>query len=211
MNAVHAVEINVPGILSWPGHADAWTDRAVTLAHTYFNLHGEKLEYLSGLLTRRIHQQRRAEILAAKIHQYQRKGWNIFLRGHSNGCDVILRALSLVHGHVEGVQLIAAAAESDCDRNGLNHSLSNGTVGRFVLCCSPNDRALWLARITHHLLNTFSAGYGSLGFTGPKNLHHPTAHRVRTIWAQGFDHGDWVSPDHLAHTMSYLHCEDSKP
>jgi hypothetical protein len=205
-----AVEINVPGILSWPGHADAWTDRAVTLAHTQFGIHGEKLEYLSGVITRKVHQQRRAELLAAKIRQYHRKGWRVYLRGHSNGCDVILRSLALIHGHVEAVQLIAAAADADCESNGINYHLGEGTVGRFVLCCSPNDRALWLARISYHLLNAFSAAYGSLGFEGPKHLANVTAHRVRTIWASSFDHGDWVSAAHLAHTMSYLHTEDSE-
>jgi hypothetical protein len=203
-----AVEINVPGILSWPGKADSWTDRAVTLAHTRLGFYGEKLEYLSGVLTRAVHQDRRAQNLAERIEAYNRRGWTVFLRGHSNGCDVILRALQRIDGHVEGVQLIAAAAEADCDVNRINDFLSRGRVSRFVLCCSPNDKALWLARITHGLLEKFTAGYGSLGFTGPKNLARATRYRVRTIWAEAFDHGDWVSEEHLLSTMQYLHAED---
>lgn len=203
-----AVEINVPGILSWPGKADAWTDRAVTLAHTHLGLYGEKLEYLSGVLTRSIHQQRRAENLAVRMEDYTRRGWRVFLRGHSNGCDVILRALPLIDHHIEAVQLIAAAAEDDCWENGINGLLRNGRVGRFVICCSPTDRALWLARITHNLLSKFSNSFGSLGFTGPKNIAAAARHRIRTIWAEGFDHGDWVSPENLLATMSYLHVED---
>jgi hypothetical protein len=204
------VEINVPGILSWPGKADSWTDRAVTIAHTKLGIYGEKLEYLSGVLTRSIHQQSRAENLAIRIEEYTRRGFQVFLRGHSNGCDVILRALPMIDHHVEAVQLIAAAAEADCWENGVNLFLRQGKVGRFIFCCSPNDRALWLARITHNLLSKFSAGYGSLGFTGPRNIAQSTRYRIRTIWAEGFDHGDWVSPEHLLATMSYLHAEDRK-
>lgn len=204
------VEINVPGILSWPGKADSWTDRAVTIAHTKLGIYGEKLEYLSGVLTRPIHQNARAEMLAKLIDRYARRGWRIYLRGHSNGCDVILRAIGFHRHHIEAVQLIAAAAEADCWENNINGYLITGTVGRIVLCCSPNDRALWLARITHNLLSKFSAAYGSLGFTGPKNIAPATRHRVRTIWAEGFDHGDWVSPENLLATMSYLHTEDRK-
>jgi hypothetical protein len=200
------VEINVNGVLANPGTADGWCDRAVTLAHTKFGIHGEKWEHWSGLLTRHIWQEKRAIGVAALADKYLASGWQVFLRGHSNGCDVICRALPyLRHGAIAGAQLVAAACEADFSKNGLNDALVSGRLSRVVLCCSADDRALWAARITHPLLNLAANGYGSLGFTGPLAVADAIEHRVRTHWRPGFDHGTWLNPENLFGTMTLLH------
>jgi hypothetical protein len=200
-----AVEINVNGILAFPGRSDGWTDRAVTLGHLYLGMREEKFEHFSGVLTRHVWQEKRALALADLVNRYLDRGWPIFLRGHSNGCDVICRALAYLDGAVQGLQLIAAACEADFSANGLNRALLRGVVHRVQLCCSPDDRALWLARISHPFLNLFSNGYGSLGFTGPMNVADEIEHRVSTHWRPGFDHGTWLSSENLLSTMHLLH------
>lgn len=201
-----AVEININGILAAPGRADGWTDRAVTLAHVKYGMRAEKFEHFSGVLTRHIFQERRAVGLATLADRYLAAGFAVYLRGHSNGCDVICRALKyLRHGAIEAIGLIAAAAEPDFARNGLNAALLEGRVSRVVLGCSPDDRALWLARATHPFLNLVGNGYGCLGFCGPLNVDDHIEHRVRTHWRPGYDHGTWFDEPHLLETLLLLH------
>lgn len=200
------IEININGILANPGRADGWTDRAVTLAHMKFAVRSEKFEHWSGILTRHIFQERRAVGLADLADRYLASGFRVYLRGHSNGCDVICRALKyLRHGSVEAIQLIAAAAEPDFGVNGLNDALLHGRVSRVVLCCSPDDRALWAARLTHPFLNLVANGYGCLGFCGPMNVDDHIEHRVSTHWRPGFDHGTYLTAEHLLSTMTLLY------
>lgn len=200
-----AVEININGILAFPGRSDGWTDRAVTLAHTHLLIRSEKFEHFSGVLTRHVWQEKRAAALAALVNRYIGRGWHVFLRGHSNGCDVICRSLAHIDGAVEGIQLIAGACEADFGTNGLNAALRDGRLHRVQLCCSPDDRALWLARLSHPFLSIFSNGYGSLGFSGPMNVADEIEHRVSTHWEPGYDHGTWLEGDNLLHTMSLLY------
>lgn len=200
-----SVEININGILAAPGRSDGWTDRAVTLGHLHMGLREEKFEHFSGVLTRHFWQEKRAVALAGLVNTYFHKGWAVYLRGHSNGCDVICRALKYVDGHVAGIQLMAAACESSFVENGLNNALVNGRIGKVLLCCSPDDRALWLARMSHSVFNLVGNGYGSLGFTGPLNVQDEIEHRVTTHWFPGYDHGDYVSPANLRRTMELLH------
>ena len=201
-----SVEINVNGILAFPGRSDGWTDRAVTLSHLHLGVRGEKFEHFSGCLTRFIWQEKRAIALASLANNYLARGWQVFYRAHSNGCDVAIRSLRHIeHGHIAGMQLIAAAAEADFHRNGLNSALLHNRVSRVHLCCSPDDKALWAARISHPFLNVVGNGYGSLGFTGPLNVADEIEHRVSTHWEPGFDHGSWLIGPQLLRTMKLLH------
>lgn len=202
-----SVEININGILAFPGRSDGWTDRAVTLGHLHLGLREEKFEHFSGVLTRHIWQEKRAQALADLANRYLRRGWSVWLRGHSNGCDVICRSLRYIDGHIAGAQLIAAACEADFAQNGLNAALTDGHLGKVQMCCSSDDRALWAARATHGLLNIVGNGYGSLGFSGPLNVKDEIEHRVHTHWQPGFDHGDWLQAGQLLATMRLLHAK----
>lgn len=201
-----SVEININGILAFPGRSDGWTDRAVTQGHLHLGMREEKFEHFSGVVTRPFWQEKRAIGLANLANQYLRSGWRVFLRAHSNGCDVVCRSLQHIEtGSIAGVHLVAAACEADFRKNGLNHALLYGRVQKAVLECSPDDRALWLARATHPALNMVGNGYGSLGFSGPLNVLDEIEHRVHTNWHPGFDHGDCLVPNQLLRTMKNLH------
>lgn len=201
-----SVEININGILAFPGRSDGWTDRAVTLGHKQLGMREEKFEHFSGVITRPFWQEKRAIALANLANTYLRGGWTVFLRGHSNGCDVICRAIKHIeHGFIAGIQLIAGACQADFVKNGLNDALLHQRVQKVVLNCSPDDRALWLARASHPVLNFFANGYGSLGFSGPLNVLDAIEHRVHTHWHPGFDHGDYLIGGQLLKTMKLLH------
>ena len=162
------VVIVVNGILNLPGSASGWTDRAVTWFHTHTEARAEKFEYLALPLTRRLFQASRARRLAELIDSY--RGQRIILVGHSNGCDLITRALRLTDTSIHAVHLIAAACESDFESNGLNLRLIDNAIGSVHVYIGERDWALKLAYYSSLVLSVFGLGYGSLGLTGPENL-----------------------------------------
>jgi len=198
------IELNINGILTLPGAAQGWTDRAVTLAHLHLGLHAEKLENFTGVLTRMLYQDQRAEFVARIIDKYLERGWTVCLRGHSNGCDIIRRALFRTMAPVEAVQLIAPAVDPDFERNGFNQLLRN-KVRRLIVCGGPNDRALKLARVAHPVLNLLGNAYGTLGLVGPQNLAEDVLSKVTHVVNLNYDHSDWVAPQNLLSTMQLLH------
>lgn len=162
------VVIVVNGILTMPGNAHAWTDRAVTWLHTHTEARAEKFEYLALPLTRRIMQRARARNLAELIDSY--RNHDIHLVGHSNGCDLICRALKQIHVSVKSVHLIAAATDADFEKNGLNEALHMQRLGSVHIYGGESDLALEFAFATSHFLKWFGLGYGALGWIGPQNV-----------------------------------------
>lgn len=206
MKAWPIVELNVNGILNWPTDADGWTDRAVTMAHLHLGRHAEKIENFTGVMTRMLRQQRKAELLAKVAFKYLDAGWRVVMRGHSNGCDIIRRAAMGMAANtraarIECAHLIAPAVDADFNRNGFNELLGNGTIKRLVICGSRNDGALKAARITSPLLNLLGNGYGTLGLGGPENVFPAVRARVFTHWNDEFGHSDWLTKDRLLETM----------
>jgi predicted alpha/beta hydrolase family esterase len=193
------VELNVNGILTLPNDADGWTDRAVTLAHLHLNRHAEKIENFTGVVTRMLRQQRKAELLAKVANKYLEAGWRVVMRGHSNGCDIIRRALNLVVRRVECAQFIAPAVDNDFMRNELNWLL-HYKLQRLVICGSRNDWALKAARLSHPFLNLLGNSYGTLGLTGPRCMDPDVVSRVHRHWNDEFGHSDWLTKERLLST-----------
>ena len=198
------IELNINGILNRPGASQGWTDRAVTLAHLHLGLYAEKLENFTGVFTRMLYQDKRAEFVADIANKYLERGWSVYLRGHSNGCDIIRRALFRTMAPIDAVQLIAPAVDPDFERNGMNQLL-RGKVKRLVLCGGPKDSTLKVARLSHPVLNLFGNGYGTLGLTGPRNLAEDVKGKVTHVVNLHFDHSDWVAPENLLSTLKLLH------
>ena len=191
----------VNGILNRPGSADGWTDRAVTWVHNHTDAYGEKFEYCAGALTRRILQARRARAYAALANAYAGMD-SINLVGHSNGGDIILRALPDITVSLDTLHFISAAAGSDFKKNGLNAALVSGQVKRVVVWMAGRDAALPQARLSQRLLGWLGLGYEDLGLTGP--LHVATPERVFVIQENAFGHSTWFDAPHFALTMRRL-------
>lgn len=210
-----ACVILVNGILTAPGSAHAWTDRGVTILNTRYPwIRAEKLEYLAGPLTRRIQQRERVENLCEMISAYTRAGYPVHLVGHSNGADIICRALgdisrfwkpSVVH-NVHSVHLIAAATERDGDKNNLTWYMDiQGNRPSVHLYRGGRDRALRFARLTGHLLRPFGLGYGTLGLEGPSNMPADWyGTRLIDHYQDDYGHGTWFHPAVLERTLTTI-------
>lgn len=204
------VYIVVNGILVSPGDARGWTDRAVTWLHNEaeVNVQAEKFEYFASALTRRIRQQAHAEDLAALIRRYN--GRELHLVGHSNGCDLILRALRLTLTPIRSIHLIAAACDEDFDRNGLNEALVSLRLRAVHLYTSPDDGVLkWLARPSRLLFGWLGLGYGLLGLVGPKFEAAPDC--VTRDDRPGYGHSTWFSDEHFVETFRLILTRDTTP
>jgi predicted alpha/beta hydrolase family esterase len=199
------VELNINGILTLPGKSRGWTDRAVTHAHLDLDMHAEKLENFSGVFTRMLFQRKRARFVARIANKYLDQGCIVYLRGHSNGCDTIRRALSHITAPIEAVQLVAPEVDSDFERNGFNQLLRDKKVQRLLVCWGPNDRALKVARHFHKFLNVLGNAYGVLGLTGPINVAPDVRPQVTSVANVQFNHGDWLAKENLLQTMGLLH------
>lgn len=152
--------ICINGILTNPGDAEGWTDRAVT----WLNLHtpgkAEKFEYAAGPLTRRLRQDWRAQAIARMAGFYITAGYEVQLIAHSNGGDLTERVLDLLWpAQIQAAHLFAPA----CDGKRLAHALEVGQLGHLALYGSPNDLALRGAAVSGRLLRWIGLGYGDLG------------------------------------------------
>ena len=154
------VFICINGILTWPGDAEGWTDRAVTWLNLHTEGKAEKFEYATGALTRRLWQDYRAQAIARMASFYVQAGYEVVFIAHSNGCDLVARVLKILWPvKIRSAHLFAAATDDEP----LGHSLRSGQLGRLHLYGSANDKALQFAGISRKLVGWAGLGYGNLG------------------------------------------------
>ncbi len=181
--------IFVPGILNLPSSASAWTDRAVTWIHVRQACEvAEKFEYLALPLSRRLLAERRAQQLAALMERYPIDTFSIVLVGHSNGCDVILRALWRAKRPANFVHFFAPAIAVNPRQHRLVRQIREGRIGFLHLHLAARDRVLtdsFLGGAKHDAVRAQFA-----------DEHHTT---VRSM--PGFGHSTWWSPAHFEQTM----------
>lgn len=190
------IYIFVNGILTRPGDSRNWNLRAVNWIHLNTVDRANLVEYFCTPIGRAFGQKHRAEKLAYCLAQYA--DWEIILVGHSNGCDVILRALALLEWpRIEAVHLVSAACDEDFRVNGLNDALETDRIGRVFVWMSGRDSALhvarcWLGRML---------GYGTLGLDGPQNVTEPARSRLTVNKWPARDHSDCFKPYCFSDTM----------
>lgn len=194
------VYILVNGILNFPGSAKNWNGRGVTWLHLHDgDGRAEKVEYFCGPIGRAFGQQQRAEKLAATIRYYH--GWDIVLVGHSNGTDVILKALALLSWpRISALHLVSAACDACFETNGLNLALLSGTLDRCFVYVAERDMAL---RAAHTLIGKW-LGYGTLGLHGPLNISPQIVDRVGVLHFENFGHSDCFADHHFDRTMHHF-------
>ena len=186
------IYIYINGIFNLPSNSDAWTDRAVTWTHKHkymYSYFAEKYEYFSDVIFRRFRQQKRAEKLARMICHYS-KDWHMVLVGHSNGCDVIMRALRLMNDYrVREIHFFAPAC-SRKEKYGISTLLKAGLLDKFRIYIGGDDEAMRLARLSTKLLRPFSLGYGDLGGDDIEDLKRVLGSDT-VISEPKFDHSTW--------------------
>jgi pimeloyl-ACP methyl ester carboxylesterase len=195
------VFIFVNGILTNPGNSRAWTDRAVQ----YFNnraatgVVSDKFEYYSPALLRHIFQRGHAIDLAETIAEYP--GARLHLVGHSNGCDLIARAVRMTSAKITSLHFISAALERDFHKNGLGERIARGQIGHVFCLCSRGDKVLtYLARASR-IATLGLLGYGDLGCRGAAS---PVLPQVWHTWRNSLGHSDWFAGENFERTMETI-------
>lgn len=198
----------VNGILTRPGDAFAWTDRAVQWVNRNApdGVVSEKFEYYSPALLRRLFQNKHARDLAETIAQYP--GARLHLVGHSNGCDLIARAVRLTSAPIASIHLIAGAVDRDFAANGLGERLARGQIGGVYCLCSRGDLILGRLARASRLLTLGLLGYGDLGCRGPISHAFP---RVFTVWRSSLGHSDWFNATEFERTLATVHTQALHP
>lgn len=186
---VPGVRTDVEDRSNWCHRADRWVrDNGLGHAEVYW--------YETKATLRWAEQGRHAKGLSDLIWSYISDPHDpvpVTLVGHSNGCELILRAMrEWPELRARSIHLIAAAADADCRRNGINGLKSAG----LYLYGSPDDGALKLGRLTSWL-RIFGCGYGDLGRAGPQR----NAYTIPCDWRPGYGHSTWFDPDRFDETM----------
>jgi hypothetical protein len=199
------VYILVPGIRTrtddnqaW---AVAWSDRIMQRYRRTAPAASE-FRYFVGALSRRLSQQRYARQLAAMIEGWYDAGFAIVAVCHSNGADLLSRALRLTGAHLEAAHLIAAACDADIAETGFLDAVENGRLGRVVSYISRSDSALgtW-ARLSRHWA-FLGLGYGTLGYDGPQGVPTELRSRFPVVSRDYLEHGDWFDSRNIDSTFA---------
>lgn len=192
--------IFINGIRSRPDASNEWTDRAVTWMERH-GLMADKYEYHSFAVTRFLWQSYHAAEVARMIDDSRERK---ILVGHSNGCDIILRALAMSRATVEAAVLIAGACDERFDHNGLNDLMGRNRVMDCHVWYSEQDRALRAARQFTGWMRSFGMGYGWLGLVGPQRVSHVAEPWVERKEHWGYDHSTYFDADHFEGTMNQI-------
>jgi hypothetical protein len=183
----------VNGILSQPSDINGWTD----LFEDYYQNEGygcTKYEYFSGAITRFMGQGKRVQELNEIV---KRINFPLVYVGHSNGCELFGRLMKDTECKFEAAHLFAPAMDSDFNVNGLNYGLLADRVKKVYLYCSKKDLVLkdWASKTS--FLKFIGLGYGTLGYSGPKNVLKQVDHRIDVSWNNRFNHSDWFRKNNI--------------
>ncbi len=207
--------VAVPGILSKPGWAFGWTDQIVSWFQRPPRLwRAEKFEYFSPVLLRWVKQPKRARELAELLYSHRHS--TIHLVCHSNGGDVVCRALKELRARwqfdpnyrevrIGTIQFIASAAPANFEENGLNEALRLGQVQRVAIYQGGKDEVLnKFARVSRWLGWVVNLGYGTMGYDEPRQVNDTVRERGAVTREPQFNHGLWFKPGIIETTFERL-------
>lgn len=140
---------------------------------------------------RRMQQHKRAQEIANIIESWD--GFNIVLIGHSNGVDLIQRALSIAKSKVDKVFAFGAATYSDLQITGFYKAFKEGRLNNLFVYASKKDAALKYAANLSNLFSFLGLGYGLLGYYGANNIPETFKNKVENIFKNDFRHNDYFS------------------
>ena len=192
------VYICINGILTKPSDMSNWTKRASAWIEDNTHFNADRYEYFSGTLTRRIFQNARVKNIEVMINRIKKD--DVYLVGHSNGCDLIQRFIAKCKRRIEELHLIAAASECDFKKNGFNKALLTQKVGKIFVYFSHEDKVLEKAKSVYPYLSWMGLGYGYLGLDGAKNVDPSISDRVIAV-ERKLNHSSWFSPSNFEKTM----------
>lgn len=194
------VVIFVPGILEWPYLSKDWDTRAITWCNIFDDVFDftDAANYFCTPIGRAFHQSRRVQRVMNCAEQYYSRGIEVSFAAHSNGVDLVLKALANMNWPTtEVLHLVSGAGLADFDQNGLNDALENKQIGRVYVYVAGKDRAL---RLASTLMGRW-LGYGTLGLKGPMNVSAGALPLVTVETEAEFGHSTWFEPAQFQRTM----------
>lgn len=197
--------ILVPGIRTRTDDNQAW---AVAWADRIMQRYkrtapaASEFRYFVGALSRRLSQQRYARQLAAMIEEWYDAGFSIVAVCHSNGADLLSRAVQLTEAHIEAAHLIAAACDADMTQTGYLEAVQAGRIGRVVCYVSRSDSALGIWAKLSRNVAWLGMGYGTLGFEGPKGVPDTLKYRFPIVSRNYLEHGEWFDSQNIDSTFA---------
>ncbi len=201
MNPQRTIFFCVNGIANNPANLHGWTDNFVTSLNIDSPdwVQAEKFEYYVTFWNRWFKQSGIAKELITKIEIYLKAGYRVVLVGHSNGCDLIVRALKSVRA--DSIHLFAAAAwEQD-----FVAAIEAKQVRKIHLYGSPDDYALKSASFASKLFGLLPDKwkFGSLGLKNTLAERFPDVVKDHSI--KGYGHSTWfIAGKHYDYTISLL-------
>lgn len=176
----------VPGILTRLENPRTWDYQAQLWVHDKGYGVGAGFNYSDGVIGATLALSKQARTVAMDLYSAREAGMEpVIAVAHSNGCRMVLDALSKYLIHADELHLLAPAADCDCRKNGLNEIAERGQVKRVVLYASPADEVLG---------GSGAVGFGELGKLGPTNLSPKLAGMLSEVH-RICRHGDWVGKD----------------
>jgi hypothetical protein len=192
----------VHGIMNLPSSGTGWVDGAIR-AVAGFGFAGDAYRYLATPALRWVMQAWRVRQCRIKLQKWIDDDFQPVLVGHSNGCDILLKAIKGVRG-LRGAKLhlISGAAEADFKVNGLNEAMKAGRIDTVTVWVAGKDSALevW-APISRALVGWLGLGYKNIGATGPSNVSALVGTRVFQINEPEFGHSTWFEEKHFEETI----------
>lgn len=206
------VWILIPGILQHPEGIEDWADRARDWIHANTEDTAITYEYRVGIIrTKRERKRWVADLIELLCTRYAGRTVNVLT--HSNGGYIITEAIKQCRDiHLKALHMVAAAADADFDKNGLNEAILSNRVQRVFLYCSRGDRTLntW-ATWSKRLFGWLGLGYGNLGWVGKKHVSDDAEAAVDEIWRDSMDHSTWFTDPYFEWLMHRATLEVTQP
>lgn len=163
--------ILIPGIHTRTDDVTAWPVRMadeIMQKCSATSPAASEYRYYTGAISRRLNQQNHAEWLASLSDKYAAAGFDVVVAAHSNGADILQRALPLMRQPIAAAHLIAAASDRDLSRAGWLRAILTCKLGSLHCYVSAGDKALGRWAALSQSLRWLGLGYGRLGQLGPK-------------------------------------------
>jgi predicted alpha/beta hydrolase family esterase len=162
--------------------------------------------YTTGAIFRRLSQGKRAKEIKNLIEKWS-ENFNVVLIGHSNGCDLIQRALKITQAKVKNVHAFAGAAEDNIQKTGFYDALNSGRLEKLFVYHSKTDKALGLAARASRIFSFLGLGYGTLGLHGAVNVPNTLKDKVFNFSFDGYGHGTYFKEEYTKTLATILKLE----
>jgi hypothetical protein len=188
----------INGIKNKPGDPRGWTDGAARTVGKILDVQTYKWEYACTATFRWLKQNQRAKDFAEDVNYW---GKPVVIVAHSNGCDVVLKALPLIRVPILELHLVSGACSEDFAKNGLNQAYGIGKVKSVFVYMAGRDAALnFWAKWSKRLGGWMGLGYDRLGALGPKNHEFD----VTLIYEPTYKHSDWFKGPVFDRFLNYV-------